>query len=817
MLQLVTPPAAGYAGAITGLYEDVLQGWAWHSGQPDVRVTVEVYIDGGFAALARADQMQTEYEHGDGFHGFAVQLKRRWLEDAGHIAVRIANQGPWLDGALTLPESKPPVHPPVGHSQVWYPGGLKVTGWVWDPDAPDRTVEVIAYENGKPVARAQAGNPHPALVYQPDANHGYSLDLPWSMADGEVHLVELRDDRDRPLVGSPITVCTLPEGMEALLRRHWPGKADDPELALLLRLAQDQDRRAPRTIGFEHYHEWFQVYQRPTALPDDNLQPALKAGILLFGEGSHEDETRTRASLAAQRWPAQAIERAEPGRLLQAVHALLVQNVDAIVPLHLGDHLAPHGLDTLLRALAGDQALNDTLGVRTQPTRGAAPDGWLPAHGATQAPAWAYADNDCDGPDGRRTAPWLKPAWDIDLYLGVDLVTPGAIWSADIVRAAFALPAHPPGGDIDDLAAAIALATVDRKAFVAHVPRVLYHKRADAPRSPADAPANPNRDAAMQWLAERLALGALVTRNGLYPALLQTKWPLPPDDQLPRVSLIVPTRDHYELLHACVEGLLTGTDYPYLEIIVIDNESTCPRTLAYMDELRERGVVVMPYSYPFNYSAMNNLAVEIASGEIIGLINNDIEVIEPAWLKAMVAQLLQPGVGIVGAKLLWPNEMVQHAGVVLGVNGQAAHAGNHWRSDDSGYLGANQCPRRQDAVTAACLILRKADYARAGRLDAKKFAVAFNDVDLCLRIGKRQAVLWTTAGKLRHRESASRGKDISSMKHARSTREQMHFMSHHHHVFKKMTAYHPLLNRDWANGPYAGLVSAVAHNSKFCQ
>ncbi|EPM75850.1 glycosyl transferase family protein, partial [Pseudomonas syringae pv. actinidiae ICMP 18804] len=152
-------------------------------------------------------------------------------------------------------------------------------------------------------------------------------------------------------------------------------------------------------------------------------------------------------------------------------------------------------------------------------------------------------------------------------------------------------------------------------------------------------------------------------------------WPLP--TTLPRVSLIVPTRDQLGLLRACIEGLLTATDYPNLEIIVVDNQSSDPHTLMYLQQLTERGVRVLPYPHAFNYSAINNYAVTQATGELIGLVNNDIEIIAADWLKEMVSQLLRPNVGAVGAKLLWPNRMVQHGGVVVGVNGLAAHTGNN--------------------------------------------------------------------------------------------------------------------------------------------
>ncbi len=250
---------------------------------------------------------------------------------------------------------------------------------------------------------------------------------------------------------------------------------------------------------------------------------------------------------------------------------------------------------------------------------------------------------------------------------------------------------------------------------------------------------------------------------------------------------------------------MNNTDYPDLEIIVVDNQSTDPQTLAYLAELIQRGVKILAHPHPFNYSTINNRAASVATGELIGLVNNDIEIIESGWLKEMVSQALRPGIGAVGAKLLWPNRMVQHGGVVVGVNGLAAHAGNTLEQRDAGYLGMNQVTRRQSAVTAACLLLRKSLFDSIQGLDERAFPVAFNDVDLCLRIhelGLRN--LWTAFAQLIHAESASRGKDISPEKMARAQREQQLF-TERWSVSYRDPYYHPALSLDYLTGPYGGL------------
>lgn len=765
----------GYTGKIIGLYGDVLQGWALHTEQPGVRLAVEVYIDGAYVALARADQPQHQFDKGDGFHGFSAPLRKGWLQNAAVISARISNHGPWLGGTLTLPAPRLKNLNP-GFSQVWYTGGLKVTGWAYHINDAKRHITVVAREGDKVLTTTVANQLHPALIHHESADHGFSLDLPWELSDGKAHTIHLEDEDGEPLAGSPITVFFHPEGLEPLLRRQWPGKLNEPALKLLIEVARDQDRRAPRTIGFSHYAEWFNVFQKPGPLP--NSTPTLKAGLLLYGEGTVHDEAASLTSVQAQRWPAHALVKAEPNRLPQAAHQLLTQGVDVIVPLHVGDRLAPHALDTLLPLLYGNGA-----------------------------PQWAYADHDCDGPNGKRTSPWLKPAWDINLFLGADIVTQGSAYSARLVRLALALNTHPPAGGIHDFAAAMAAAVHLHELQVVHLPQVIYHQRYGAPTTPADGPASPERQAAIQWLANTMAPGARVMANPLYPALLRTEWPLP--EHLPRVSLIVPTRDQYNLLYVCLEGLLTKTDYPNLEIIVVDNDSTDPKTLAYLRQLADRGVIVLSYPYPFNYSAINNYAVQFTTGSVIGLINNDIAITDPGWLKEMLAQLLQPGVGAVGAKLIWPNNMVQHGGVVVGINRLAAHAGNGLHKNDAGYLGLNQTVRAQSAVTAACLLLRESTYKRLGKLDETRFPVAFNDVDLCLRIRRSgELVVWSPFAELIHAESASRGKEDSFSKVARAQREQTDFARLWTQCDEADPYYHPCLSNDYAAGPYAGLTSS---------
>ena len=763
-----------YTGAIIGLQGDVLQGWAVDTAVPELRPVVEVFVDGTSVALTRADQYEPLAPTGDQFHGFTVQLRKKWLDEARLITARIANQDIELPGQVHLPS---PLSEEVSAvtSQIWHTGGLRIGGWAWDPRSPRRHVEVTVREGDKVVCTALCNVHNQALAYRDTSDHGLAIDLPWELADGKVHVLDIVNDLGQPLAGSPIRVCCWPEGMEGLLRKL-DSAHDAATVALMTTIAKEQALRLPTSVGWQHYPQWFEAFQRLDGLDRPPMRG--KVGLLLISEGDPVLEKTSLDSL---------------GDDLAHLHQRVTTSSDDVLPALL--QLLGAGCDRILPMLAGDRLASAAL-----PHLCALLD---------DGSAWAFADCDRDDLDGERSAPWFKPVWDLDLFIGADIFMPGSIFSSSIIQQAttfmIAREGHP-AANWDELTAAIALVTEKNEASVGHLPRVVYHRANYAPESPEKAQPSPQRLRAMEWLCQMLAPGSIVSHVHAYPALFQAQWPLPA--KLPRVSIIVPTRDQYKLLHACIEGLLKDTDYPDLEIIVVDNQSTDPQTLEYLATLVKRGVTVLSHPFPFNYSTINNRAVSIATGELIGLINNDIEVIDSNWLKELVGQLMRPGVGAVGAKLLWPNHVVQHGGVVIGINKLAAHAGNNLDENDAGYLSRNQLVCRQSAVTAACLLMRKSLFQELHGLDEIAHPVAFNDVDLCLKIIKSGLhIIWTPFAKLIHAESASRGKDSSKEKQSRAYREQMRFIQKWTQSAHTDPFYHPALSHDYLSGPYGGLAT----------
>ena len=383
-------------------------------------------------------------------------------------------------------------------------------------------------------------------------------------------------------------------------------------------------------------------------------------------------------------------------------------------------------------------------------------------------PCWKliYSDEDKIDEAGRRYDPYFKPDWNYDLFLGQNCVSHLGVYQTALVREVGGFRAGLEGSQDWDLA----LRCIERLGphEIGHIPHVLYHWRAIAGSTALgvgekDYAGNAGLRAVGDHLG-RIGCSADVEMVG--PGRMRVKRRLPVDP--PRVSLIIPTRDKVELLRTCISSILTRTDYPDYEVLVVDNQSSEPATLEYFAELAaEPRVTVLPYDAPFNYSAINNHAAAHATGQILGLVNNDIEVESSEWLREMVTHALRDDVGAVGAMLLYPNDTIQHAGVILGMHGVAGHVYAGLPRDHSGQMGRALLVQEMSAVTAACLLVRKSVFDEVGGLD-ERLSVAFNDIDFCLRVRARgYRNLWTPHAVLYHHESASRGYEDTPEKKAR--------------------------------------------------
>lgn len=381
-----------------------------------------------------------------------------------------------------------------------------------------------------------------------------------------------------------------------------------------------------------------------------------------------------------------------------------------------------------------------------------------------------YSDEDKLDSSNQRCEPYFKTDWNQDLFYSQNFFCHLGVYDAALVRQVGGFRLGFEGAQDHDLV----LRCVEKlePAQIRHVPRILYHWRTH-PQSTAQASeAKPYAiDAGQRAIGEHLArkgVDAIVMAD---PGGYRVSYALPA--VRPLVSLIIPTRNAMGLVQQCIDSIVEKTLYQEYEIILVDNGSDDPAAVDYFRSLGARpNVRVLRDDGEFNYSALNNRAVQEARGQLIGLINNDIEVIAPEWLGEMVRLALQPGVGAVGAKLLYPDGRLQHAGVVLGLGGVAGHSMKYFSNDHPGYANRARLIQSYSAVTAACLIVQKTHYQAVGGLNEQDLKVAFNDVDFCLRlrdIGLRN--VWTPHALLYHHESATRGFDIAPEKQRRFASE----------------------------------------------
>ncbi len=294
-----------------------------------------------------------------------------------------------------------------------------------------------------------------------------------------------------------------------------------------------------------------------------------------------------------------------------------------------------------------------------------------------------------------------------------------------------------------------------------HIPRVLYHWRQSANSSAIDIRQKPG-----QLEAARRAVDEHLQRKGInghvavdWPT--HTYWVQRELAEARKISIIIPVRDRIELLSPCIDSITIKTVYPNYEIVIVDNDSQSEEARSYFNQCKHR---LLHYEGPFNYSAINNFAVEQTESPWLLFLNNDTEVIEGDWLGRMAEHIQRPEVGAVGARLLYPDDTIQHAGVVLGVGGIATHAFRGFPAEDPGVGKQLRVTRNYSSVTGACLLTRRDVFMEVGGFDEERLPVTFNDVDFCLKLRRAgYLIVYTPFAKLYHYESASRRRPVESL------------------------------------------------------
>lgn len=379
--------------------------------------------------------------------------------------------------------------------------------------------------------------------------------------------------------------------------------------------------------------------------------------------------------------------------------------------------------------------------------------------------AIVYSDEDEIDDSGLRSRPDFKPDWNPDLLYGMDYVGHLVAFRTALVqddegtRAAFV------GGRGGEVVMRCSGRVAPRQ--IHHLPEILYHGPGVIPAGEEShaATAAAGMRARVEQLRHIGSTGTVETVD-VASGLHRVRWPLP--QPAPKISLIIPTRDRTALLQRCMESILAKTTYPDFEVVVVDNGSRERAALRYLERLAARGRVrVLRYAVPFNYSAINNRAARQCTGPLLGLVNNDIEVITPDWLEEMASLALRPDTGAVGAMLYYPDDTIQHAGMLLGIQGVAGHVYVGKPRGYPGYRLRARLAQNLSAVTGACLLVRRELFDAVGGLD-EALPIEFNDVDFCLRLMQRgYRNVWTPFAELYHHESASRSIANAAAKRAR--------------------------------------------------
>lgn len=405
-----------------------------------------------------------------------------------------------------------------------------------------------------------------------------------------------------------------------------------------------------------------------------------------------------------------------------------------------------------------------------------------------------YSDEDKLDITGQRGNPHFKPDWNGPLFLTQNYFSHLGVFRTELIKQVGFRAGFEGSQDYDLVLRCLERVTPEH---IRHIPRILYHWRMTAQSAALTFHAKPHARAAatraVEEHLERRQIGAEVTRSG-DEDFRRIRYSLPNDK--PRVAIVMPARDLVELLRPCVESILKKTTYPNFELVVVDNDSQDEKSLGFLRQIATQAKVrVLPFPGDFNFGRLNNFGVAKVEADFVALLNNDLQLITPGWLEEMVGQALQPGVGAVGARLLYPDDKIQHAGVILGGGGVAAHAHKGLPAGNHGYFARAILVQELSAVTAACMLVRRSAYLECGGFDEEHLKIAFNDVDFCLRLRERgYRIVYTPYAEFYHAESASRGLENTVAKDRRFQAEIQYMQDRWGAQLQHDPAYNPNLS-----------------------
>lgn len=739
------------------VYDHFVFGYAVDDGDFSRHLAVELIVDGLQVAVALADEFSRELfrKHiGDGCYGFSFVLSDDLAQFAASIEARLANGGAALAPPTILDDRQPLQADGEVAGEVRWEGGLRLSGWVAGSTAETPLVQICL--DGETVAEGLATGWRHVAVPPYAAVRAFDITLPRRFADGRVWRTTATLSDGRELNGSPVTFMAFDSGLASLVASLSDSPGQRFQGALF-------DRLTPQSMPFELFRTWRTMHLQASPPPTE-----VQMLVVLFDGTGVE---RTEASLQSQtypNWSAGVIPATSNGFSFDA-----------------------GGLNDFVDQQVGDARCCIFLlpGVELEP-------GAL-AHIASCFDEWPdlallYWDFSMAAGDGGAW-PVALPAFDYVRLLEQGYFAAGFALNTAIVRIAVTARVH----NVFRLAN-IGFDNEPDRLHVRHLPEFL----SIAPSQVFAGSERSLQEATLDHLRARGHDAVIGAGHGISWASCKVR--LHGAGAASTLSLIVPTRDRADLLRDCISSIRGAVRRVNAEIIIVDNDSSDPKTFDYFSELSGEGVAIVSAPGPFNFSRLCNLGARAAKGDYLCFLNNDVIATEDTWLEEMLSRHRHASVGAVGALLVWPSAIIQHAGVVLGVNFETRHAFCDRLASDPGYTELLKVAHECSAVTAACMTTPRDVFLCAEGFDEILFPVNFNDIDYCLRLRERGLrIVLTPHARLIHRGSASRGRDVRPDSYPRFAREQRNLRSKWGETLMADAYYNPVLSLD--DPPFAAL------------
>ena len=689
------------------------------------------------------------------------------------LEARVANQGTALAEPIDLALQAYERASTLQFGSVEWVGGVKLIGTAYDPESPNRNPTIRVFENDLLVAEGRCRRWSPKRQVKDSLSWlHFDVHLPLEFADGRVHVLQVKDESNHELEGSPVSIQAFNDGLRQDLQQN--SSTNDEARGTWF------DRLLPMSIPFEAYPQWEHRFPRQCR-PVESLQPVR---VVLIGLDNIGDALQRLEKQNYEAWSAVAIASPDGvsfdwDDLKEALFADAAEHPIAVFV----------STQTVLHC--------DALASLVSPL--------LDDHEALVS----YSDIEVIDADAK-PQPLFFGAFDYERMIEQGY----ASWFFAVNVSKIVIPAGERSGSLTRLFLSLFDQSIIRaREQVIHVPGALARIAPD------------NLAAATQAL--KSATANHLRKRGVRAQVEGCDGSILPAVRIRRkrannqvVSIVIPTRDRVDLLRNCIKSIQSRTKDAEWELIIVDNNLTSEEARDYLQSCKQHGAQIVSVPGPFNYSHLNNRGVDCARGEFVCLLNNDTEIFDPDWMNELLSRIVEPDVGAVAPVLLWRNKMIQHGGIVLGPHFSASNAFNDCMDGDGGYGDLLRVSHECSAVTAACMLVRRKDYHAISGFDELAFPILFNDVDFCLRlraIGKR--IILTPHTKLFHHEAASRGNDHSPDQAGRFKRELRELRNRWGAALADDPYYSPFLNLD--HYPFSALAwpprPATPRGNQHCQ